>query len=512
MVSKLRARILIPALVVASVLALAGCSGGGATTAATAADPHPTELVIASPSASQGWEGDKCISDLQTNGMVYDSLLRIKTPSGDGVAPGLAKSYSYDAAKRTYTFTMRPDAKFSNGSPVTAADVAWSIDQWRAGKVSGSYYAAIASEKVVSDSVVTVTMKQPDTFLPNLLTWCTSTIYPKDYAGQTAKAFFAKPIGAGPYAVSSDTDLTGPSEVLNLVPNKYFYAGKPSFKSVVIKTIGDASQRAVQFKSGSVDIIQGVDSATAQAVGAKAVQRAKPDQLQGVLANLKKGPTTDPNLRAAIAKAIDRPTLAKALSDGSIPATGMLPVNVPGSTPPTTPYSYDLAGAKALMAKSKTPSGLTLTYLYDPSDKSGDTAAQIIVSDLKKIGITVKLVTTDGNTLYTRQANGDFQLTTSGASAISPTIFDPISYYQAAAYPYSGADMTVIDKQFLAGTATTSLTEQEAAARAVQDDGLRQNALIGVYNAPASWAVQPWLSGFLPLQYGFFYADAVKAR
>ena len=463
--------------------------------------------MIASPSASQGWEGDKCVSDLQTNAMVYDSLLRIKTPDGNGVAPGLAKSYSYDAATHTYTFTLRPNAKFSNGSTVTAADVVWSIGQWRTGKVSGSYYATIASEKAESPSVLTVHMKQPDTFLPNLLTWCTSTIYPKNYGGQSKEAFFQKPVGAGPFTVQSDTDLTGPSEVLNLVPNPHFYGGPPTIKSVVVKTIPDASQRAVQFKAGDVDIIEGVDSATAAAVGAHAVVRAKPDQLQGVLANLKSGPTTDPKLRAAIAKAIDRRALAAALADGSIPATGMLPVNVPGSTPPTTPYSFDVAGAKKLMAGSKTPNGVTLSYLYDPSDKSADTAAQIMASDLKQIGVNLKLVTTDGNTLITRQSESNFQLTTSGASAISPTVFDPVSYYQAAAYPYSGADMTVINKEFLAGTATTSLTAQQAAARAIQDDALKQNALIGVYNGCASWAVQPYLKGFTALQYGFFYAD-----
>lgn len=127
-------------------LAVAGCATAKSSTGSKAASPRPGDLVIASPSASQGWEGDKCVSDLQTNGMVYDSLLRIKTPAGDGVAPGLAKSFSYDATKHTYTFEMRPDAKFSSGAPVTAADVVWSIDQWRKGPVSGSYYATIKSE------------------------------------------------------------------------------------------------------------------------------------------------------------------------------------------------------------------------------------------------------------------------------------------------------------------------------------------------------------------------------
>lgn len=514
MVSTHRSRLRLSTAVAASALALAACGTHGSGSAA-ATDPHPNQVVIASSSASQGWDGDSCISDLQTNAMVYDSLLRIKTPLGDGVAPGLAKSYSYDAATHVYTFTLRSDAEFSNGHPVTAADVVFSMDQWRTGKVSGSYYATIGSEKAVSKEVVTVQMKQADTFLPKLLTWCTSTIYPDDYAGQPAATFFKSPIGAGPYEVISSTDLTGPSEVLTLAPNPHFYGWTTSnhgIKSVVVKTISDASQRAVQFKAGNIDIIEGVDSATATAVGSKLVVRAKPDQMNAVLVNLKSDPTTDPYLREAIAKVIDRAAIASALADGSEAATGILPVNVPGSTPPTHAYTTDIAGAKALMKQSRTPNGTTLTYLYDASDKSADTTAQILASQLKQIGITLKLVTTDSNTVYSRQAAGNFELSTSGASAISPTIFDPISYYQAAAYPYSGANMTVINKEFLAGTATTSLVAQEAAARAVQDDGLRQNALIGLVNARASWAVQSWVTGFGALQYGFFYADPITVR
>jgi peptide/nickel transport system substrate-binding protein len=512
MVSKKRSRLVVLAFAAAAATALAGCSSSaGATSGST----DSGQLVIASPTASQGWSGDSCVSDLQTNGMVYDSLLRIKTPGGNGLAPGLAKSYSYDAATHVYTFNLRPNATFSNGSPVTAADVVFSMNQWRAGKVSGSYYATIGSETAVSKDVVTVQMKQADTFLPKLLTWCTSTIYPNNFAGETSKAFFAKPIGAGPYKVVSSADLTGPSEVLTLAPNPHFYgwtSKNHGIKQVVVKTISDASQRAVQFKAGDIDIIEGVDSATEAAIGAKNVVRAKPDQMNAILANLKSGPTADPDVRAAIADAIDRKAIASALDDGSEPATGVLPVNVPGSTPPTHPYVTDVPAAKALMKKSKYPNGVTISYLYDPSDKAADTTAQILVSQLKKIGITLKLVTSDSNTVTSRQGSGNFQLSTAGASAISPTIFDPISYYQAAAYPYSGADMSVINKVFLDGTATTSLTQQKADAREFQDDALKQNALIGVVNARASWAVQPRVKGFEALQYGFFYADSLTVN
>jgi len=50
--------------------------------------------MVARVTSSQGFEGDKCISDLQTGPLVYDTLLRIKTPEGDGVTGGIAEDYS----------------------------------------------------------------------------------------------------------------------------------------------------------------------------------------------------------------------------------------------------------------------------------------------------------------------------------------------------------------------------------------------------------------------------------
>src|SRR4051812_34017451 len=218
-----RSRTLTSLTVVALAAALSACGNSGGGGGGSTASPRPADLVVARATSSQGFEGGKCISDLQTGPWVYDTLLRIKTPEGDGVVGGIAKDYSFDTATKTYTFNLRPDAKFSNGDPVTADDVVFSIDQWRNGPVSGSYYATIASQKAVSDDVVEVTMTQQDSFLPALLTWCTSTIYPKDFAGQPKDEFFKKPIGAGAFSVDSFSDLTGPSESIKLVPNKYFY-------------------------------------------------------------------------------------------------------------------------------------------------------------------------------------------------------------------------------------------------------------------------------------------------
>lgn len=497
-------------------LMLAACSSSPGSNA-SATSPRPGNVVLAMALPSQGWEGDKCLTDLQTNPMVYDSLLHIQTPDGSRVVPGLAQSYKYDAKTFSYEFTLRPDAKFSNGKQLTADDVVFSFNQWTTGQVSGIYYSNVKAATAVSPSVVKVQMKAPDSFLPALLTWCTSTVYPKDFDGLTKAAYFQKPIGAGAFAVDSVSDLTGPNEVINLVPNKYYYgfAGKPApFSTFTVETISDPSQRVLQFKAGNVDILDQVDSAAQAQVGSSVTHRATPNPISGMLLNLKSGPTADPNLRAAISLALDRTAIVQAQNDGSVAATGALPIQVPGAVEPTTPYntSSNLDQAKAAMAKSKYASGVTINYLYVSSDKDSSTMAQVAKDQLSKIGINLQLQATDNTTLQSRSAASNFQMTYFAAAAISPTIFDPIGFLQAAAYPWSGANTSVVTAAMAQGTSTTVEAEQQAQARKVQDDILSQNFFIGVYNSRFAWAVQPWVTGFVPLQYGLFYANNVTSK
>lgn len=512
--SRTRTRALAALAMTPMLLAAAACGGGGGSNSSS---PRPGDIVLAAALPSQGFEGDKCISDLQTNPMIYDALLRIKTPDGDGVVPGLAESFDYDEKTNVYTFDLRPDAKFSDGKQLTAKDVVFSFNQWTSGDVSGSYYANVKSAEATSPSQVKVTMKQADTFLPALLTWCTSTVYPENWGGKSKEEYFKKPISAGAFAVESSSDVTGPTESIKMVPNKYFYGfegKKAPWKSFEWKVVSDPSQRVLQFKSGDADLLDQVDSAAQAQLGEKFVQRADPNPINGMLANTKSGPTADPNLRAAISAALDRSEIVKAQNVGNVAATGALSIGIPGAVEPSEPYSKtaDLEKAKSLMAKSRYPDGVSITYMYPSSDKDATTSAQVVKAQLAKIKIDLKLQATDITTQNSKLSAKDFETSWFRASAISPTIFDPISFLQAAHYKYTSANTAVVDKAFAEGTSTTDEAEQEAQALAVQDDLIKQNFYIGLYNSRYSWAVQPWVKNFQGLQYGFFYGDGLSSK
>ncbi|WP_309066120.1 ABC transporter substrate-binding protein [Microbacterium sp.] len=505
------------ALVAATGIALAGAMLAGCTSSSSAqggADdpdsPHPGTITWARPAASNGWEGDKCIdTSIPINAAVYDTLLRIEVPEGDGLAPGLATEWEWNEAEKAYVLTIRDDAAFSNGEPVTPEDVAFSINEWIAGDFSGSYYANIERAEAVDETTVKIVMKQTDAFLPALLTWCTSLIYPANYAGMSKEAFFQKPIGAGPYAVASWEDPMGTSERITLVPNEHYYGwdGEPPLDEVVIRTIADTNQRALEFQAGNIDLLDEIDSATATQLPEDVIVETVPTQLHALLVNMTVPGLDNPGIRQALSLALDRESLAITLEDTAVPAEGVLPINVPGWVAPTTPHTYDPERAARLIEESGV-ANLTFTLLYDPSDHRSDIMAQTIKQQAAAVGITVKLENTDNNTLYARMGESQFELTLTSPSAISPSIFDPIGW-MAVQYGWTGSTSTTMDDEFLAGISTVDPEEQEKHVRAVQDFLTTDNGMIGLLNTGTKYASQPWVKGFEPLLYRTFYFDTL---
>lgn len=485
-----------------------GTSGGSTGTTGAAAGG---ELVWARNSQIDGWEGDACVGpSTQTNPVVYDTLVRMSVPDGQSIVGGLAETFSYDEATFTYTFDLRPDAGFSNGQPVTAEDVKFSVDEWVAGPISGAYYQSVASAAVVDADTVSVTMKQADTFFPALLTWCTSAIYPKDFAGIAKDDFFQQPIGAGPFAVAEWNDPAGPNEEIVLTRNEYYWGadeGLPKLDRLVIRTISDPNQRALAFDAGEVQILEDVDTATKRQIDENLLIDAPRQQMYGFVINTER--VTDVKIRQAISKAIDREAIVEVLDRDAEVAPGVLPINVPDAVPPTEPNEFDLEEAKALIAETSAADGITLQYAYNAANADETTIAQNLQSQLAEIGVDLELMATDAPTLSSMRSSGDFDLAPEGTASISPTIFDPIGLMLAVNYPHARANLTVINEQFLIGTASTDPAVRQAAVLAIQDDAMAQAAQIGLVNVASTYGVQDGVEGFVLLPYVQWYTDVV---
>src|SRR5215475_1283377 len=142
------------------------------------------------------------------------------TPNGKGGMPWLATGYTASSDHLTYTFTLRPGVKFSNGQPMTSADVKFSLEQTMAAKAGWGYIdAAIKSVDDPTPSTVVVHLKYPWAPLLADLSFFANGIVPNNFGGKTAAQFYQAPIGTGPFK----WDYWHKGSALKLVRNPLFW-------------------------------------------------------------------------------------------------------------------------------------------------------------------------------------------------------------------------------------------------------------------------------------------------
>lgn len=222
--------------------------------------------------------------------------------------PMLCTAFEYDAETRTYRFTLRSEALFSDGSPLTAADVLATL---RHAQESDRYAARFTSVESMhtSGSTLVVTLTEDNAFFPALLD------IPIVKAG-TESALV--PLGTGPYLFTNDS--TGAS----LTANGNWWRGKAlPLAHIPLASVKDNATAAHLFTSHNVQLLcTDLTSSDAPAVGGKIAVREVPTGVMQFLAFNTASPLlSDAALRSAISEAIDRSDLAAAyLSGHAIPA------------------------------------------------------------------------------------------------------------------------------------------------------------------------------------------------
>ena len=174
------------------------------------------------------------------------------SPDGKSVIPWLATSYDLSPDQLTYTFHLRPGVKFHNGQPMTSADVKFSLDTARDPNTGWGYIDA-AIKSVSAPDPMTVVVKTKYKWAPLIadIALFNNAVLPKDYAGESQKAFYTHPIGTGPFKWDHWTH----GKEIELVKNPdYWQPGKPHLDSVTWTTVPDDATRELQLKGGQAQI------------------------------------------------------------------------------------------------------------------------------------------------------------------------------------------------------------------------------------------------------------------
>jgi len=338
---------------------------------------------------------------------VYEGLVKLDGKAA--VQPLLAKSWTISSDRLTYDFQLQSGVKFSNGDPFTASNVKFSLDRvpkWKAN--TPTYLSAIKSVDAVSDTEVKINLKEPDN---NLLFWLAGPLGamfdPNEVSNLATTA-----IGTGPYVV----DRYNTNESLILKRNDKYWGTEPKLSQVTLRYYADANAPVNALRSGDIDAVY-------ESQAADQVKQFQSDDqykveigtTQGITVmsmNPGKAPFNDKRVRQAIVYGVDRKAINTAVTEGLGKVLGApVPPTDPWYTDLADKYPYDPAKAKQLLAAAGKPK-LTVDFNV-PNLPYCQTIAQIVKSDLSKIGVTVNLHTQEFPAVWLDKTftQKDYQLT-----------------------------------------------------------------------------------------------------
>jgi peptide/nickel transport system substrate-binding protein len=343
--------------------------------------------------------------DIFAYNQIYSGLVR-SDPTGqtNRIVPSLAERWTVSSDGKTYTFFLRPGIKFSNGQPVTADDVAWTLNRFGNPKIN-AIMAAVAGgfghATVVNNATVRVTLTRPvAAFLYDISIW-PAFILPKNLVEKQGAAFFNHPVGTGPFKVLNFVK----GSYITFARNPYYWeSGKPYLNSLRYNFVTDSNTRILAVESGSaqsMDVVPFSQVSTLRSNKNVTVQSAVVPLFLGLWLNHARKPFADLNVRKALQYAVDRPLINKEIFDnlGQIPNTVLMKFAMDAPDSVVHPYPYDLAKAKALMAKSSFPHGFSTTLTYPSGTDFYQQLALTLQQEFGAIGIKVKLITQDTATV-----------------------------------------------------------------------------------------------------------------
>jgi peptide/nickel transport system substrate-binding protein len=447
---KNKVRVAIAAAAAAIPLAAAGCgSGVGAAAGAGAGSAGATNS--SKPAAGGNLVIDRAQDAVSMNKTttfdnssiyVMEQIMEpLFTVSNDGktVEPWLATGYTESPDKLTYTIKLRSGVKFSNGQPMTAADVKFSLDQdTKTGSQGWGYInAAIKQVVVVNPSTVRIDLKYAWAPILADLSLFSNGIIPNNYAGESAAAFYNHPIGTGPF----EWDAWKKGQYIKLVKNPHYWQpGKPYLNSVQFSVVPDANTRQLQLEGNQADIDTFPDWSSFSTLKSRPgiVATAFPStEIDYIDFNEKKPPFNDVHVRQAISDTIDRNAMVSAVLFGNgKPANSLLMPGLPYYDA-TGGQTLNLAAAKKALAQSSVPHGFTTTLLIAAGNPNMATVAQIMQSELKPLGITVNIQQMDATAWHAALVSSNF---TMAYAQWTMDIPDPDEWTSFATDPKGGAD------------------------------------------------------------------------
>jgi peptide/nickel transport system substrate-binding protein len=394
-------------------------------------------------------------SGSEVTGNIYERLIAYDLNDVSKLKGELAESWSVGADGKTYTFKMKKGIKFASGNPVTAQDAAYSLQRAVImNKTPGFILTQFgftkdnAKEKIRATDDSTLVVETGDQVAPTFFYYCLTaviggivdmkTVQAHEQNGDFGNEWLkTNSAGSGPFKLIS----WKANDSYVLERNDNYQGTKAIPRRVVVRHVAEPASQRLLLEKGDIDYARDLTKDQLDAIKGNAnivTQQARKGSIWYVSVNQKNPNLAKPEVREALKWLVDYAGIEENILRGSyVVHQSFLPKGFLGAID-DKPYKFDLAKAKALLAKAGLPDGFSVTMDVRNTSPNTD-IAQAIQASWAKAGIKLELLPGDGKQVITkyRARNHDVMLLQWG-----PDYQDPHSNAETFAMNVDNTDAT----------------------------------------------------------------------
>ncbi len=344
--------------------------------------------------------------------MIYDTLVQYRGATTD-IEPALAVTWDSSADGLIWTFQLRQNIQFHDGTPFNADTVVFSLS--RPNALARSFYDEFISQISALD-VYTVQIELKTPYAPFLSTMASSenAIVSPAAVAHFGDNFGDNPVGTGPFKfVKWDK-----GDQIFLTANETHWSGKPTIDKLIFRSIPDNADRFMELQMGNIHTMEFPNPEDLAQVQSDPMLELlmQPSLNVGYLAmNMEKPPFDNLKVRLAINHAINKAEIIERLYHGTgIPAKSPIPPTLWSYDDTIEDYEYNPELAKQLLAEAGFPDGFETTLWALPVPRpyipNGQALAEELQSELQNVGIVANIVTYDWRTYLAKTELGEHDM------------------------------------------------------------------------------------------------------
>ncbi|MBW5466880.1 nickel ABC transporter, nickel/metallophore periplasmic binding protein [Brevibacillus formosus] len=368
-------------------------------------------------------------SQLFAQSMIYEPLVSYK--EGGKLEPYLAESWSISKDGKEYTFKLRQNVKFSDGTPFNAAIVKKNFDAVMKNPKLHSWLGvinALDKTEVVDEQTFKMTLKEPyyptlqDLALVRPVRFLGEAGFPDD--SDTSKGL-KKPIGTGPWVLADYKK----DEYAVFTRNPNYWGENPRIDKVTVKIIPDAETRVMAFEKGELDLIYGEGAISMDSFnqlkesGKYVTELSDPVGTRSLLLNTSNEKLADLRVRMALQHGFNKQAMVEGITLGlEEKADNILSKNFPYTNMDVQQVEYNVEKANAYLDEAgwKLPAGKTvrekdgqpleLELIYDKTDPIQKAMAETMQAEWGAIGVKLNITGLELTVQIKRRKAGEFDL------------------------------------------------------------------------------------------------------